>query len=88
MVLVTDAPPMNEIANNSCALMLKAEYSGQKSIAPRFSVIHSALESAVEKALALDDESIAILGSAAQKRVLFFKQEFYENLNSAIKNLS
>ena len=88
VVLVTDAPPMNEIANKNCALMLKAEYSGQKSIAPRFSVIHSALESAVEKAIAMDDDAIATLGSAAQKRVLFFKQEFYENLNSAIKNLS
>lgn len=87
VVLVTDAPPMNEIANESCGLMLQAEYAGQKSIAPRFSVVPSALESVVEKALAMNDESIATLTRAAQQRVLYFKQEFYANLDAAINNL-
>lgn len=87
VVLVTDAPPMNEIANENCALMLQAEYLGQKSIAPRFAVVPSALEHAVEKALAMDDESITTLTAAAQQRVSHFKQEFYANLNAAITNL-
>lgn len=87
VVLVTDAPPMNEIANENCALMLQAAYSGQKSIAPRFAVVPSALESAVEKALGMSDESIAALTSAGRERVLYFKQEFYANLNAAINNL-
>lgn len=87
VVLVTDAPPMNEIANESCALMLQAEYSGQKSIAPRFAVVPAALEKAVEAALAMNDEAIETLTSAAQQRVLYFKQAFYTNINSAINNL-
>lgn len=87
VVMVTDAPPMNEIANKSCALMLTSEYSGQKSIAPRFAVIPSALEQAVEKAMKMDDESIVIMGKAAQERMQYFKQEFYNSLNSTIKNL-
>jgi glycosyltransferase involved in cell wall biosynthesis len=87
VVLVTDAPPMNEIANDSCAVMLQAQYSGQKSIAPRFSVVPSALEDAVEKVLAMDAESIARLTVAGQQRALNFKKEFYEYLAAAIKNI-
>ena len=87
LVMVTDAPPMNEIANENCALMLTAEYSGQKSIAPRFAVKPSALEQAVEKALMMSDEEIAAITTAAQQRVLDFKQAFYAHLEKAISNL-
>jgi glycosyltransferase involved in cell wall biosynthesis len=87
VVMVTDAPPMNEIANESCALMLTATYSGQKSIAPRFAVVPSALELAVEKAMQMDEESITIMCKSAQQRMQDFKQEFYISFNSAIKNL-
>ena len=87
VVMVTDAPPMNEIAAADCAILLKAEYSGQKSIAPRFAVVPSALESAVEKVLAMDERTITAMTSAAQQRVLHFKQEFYAQLNEAVKKL-
>lgn len=87
VVMVTDAPPMNEIANESCALMLTAEYSGQKSIAPRFAVVPSALEIAVEKAISMDEESINRISSAAQQRMQDFKQDFYTSLDDAVKNL-
>lgn len=87
LVMVTDAPPMNEIANNDCALMLAAEYSGQKSIAPRFAVQPSALEQAVEKALAMRDDEIVAITTAAQQRVLDFKQSFYRHLENAINSL-
>lgn len=86
VVLVTDAPPMNEIANETCALMVAAQYSGQHSIAPRFAVVPSALECAVEQAMKLDEASIAKFGDAAQQRMQDFKQEFYANLNKAIKS--
>lgn len=88
VVMVTDAPPMNEIANDSCALMLTSEYSGQKSIAPRFAVVPAALEAAVEKAMGLDEESITKIGAAAQQRMLDFKQDFYNSLDNAVKNLN
>lgn len=87
VVLVTDAPPMNEIANKNCAVMLEAAYSGQKSIAPRFSVVPSALEEAVKKVLAMDDEAIVAITTGGRKRVLCFKHAFYNNLNAAINNL-
>lgn len=87
VVMVTDAPPMNEIANESCALMLRAEYSGQKGIAPRFSVIPSALEIAVEKAMSLDEDAIKKLCAASQQRMIDFKQEFYSSLDKVLKNL-
>lgn len=87
VIMVTDAPPMNEIANESCALMLTAEYCGQKSIAPRFSVVPSALVMAVERAMQMDEESVTNMGKAARQRMQDFKQEFYSSLNNAIKNL-
>lgn len=87
VVMVTNAPPMNEIANESCALMLTAEYSGQKSIAPRFAVVPEALEATIEKAMKMDDESITKIGVAAQQRMLDFKQDFYNSLHEAVNNL-
>lgn len=87
LVLVTDAPPMNEIADDTCALMLAADYAGQKSIAPRFAVQPSALEQAVEKALTMSDEEIAAITSAGKQRLLDVKQRFYAHLQKAINSL-
>lgn len=87
VVLVTDAPPMNEIANSECALLIGASYSGQKWFSPRFSVEVSALESAVECALQLSAEKIQQLTGNAQLRPTALKQDFYNNLAIAIKKL-
>ncbi|HSC66134.1 MAG TPA: glycosyltransferase [Cellvibrio sp.] len=86
VVMVTDAPPMNEIATDQCAILLGAAYSGQKSIAPRFAVVPSALEEAVESAMQLDEESITKFSDAARQRFLDFKEEFYSNLEKAVKS--
>lgn len=87
LVLVTDAPPMNEVANSDCALLIGASYSGQKWFSPRFSVNASALESTVNYALQLSAEKIQQLTQSAQLRPDELKQDFYNNLAITIKKL-
>lgn len=87
LVLVTDAPPMNEIATSDCALLITASYSGQKWFSPRFSVEASALELTVDYALRLSSEKIQQLTGNAQLRPKALKQDFYNNLAMAIKKL-
>lgn len=87
VVLVTDAPPMNEIANSDCALLIDASYSGQKWFAPRFSVNLPALELAVNSALRLNAGEIKQLTERAKLRLEELRNDFYNNLAAAIKKL-
>lgn len=87
LVLVTDAPPMNEIANSDCALLIGASYSGQKWFAPRFSVNVPAVESAVNTALQLSSGEVQQLTECAKLRLEVLRSDFYDNLAIAIKKL-
>lgn len=87
LVLVTDAPPMNEIANSDCALLIGASYSGQKWFAPRFSVNVSALEAAVNTALHLSSDETQQLTECAKLRLETLRRDFYNNLAIATKKL-
>ncbi|MFC3115012.1 glycosyltransferase [Cellvibrio fontiphilus] len=87
VVLVTDAPPMNEIANSTCALMIGASYVGQKWFSPRFSVDPAALEAAVNKALKMNSEEIQKIVDNAMLRPNSLKQDFYSSLATAINKL-
>lgn len=87
VVLVTDAPPMNEIANSTCALMVGSFYKGQKWFSPRFSVLPAELEAAVNKALQMSGEETQKIVDNAMLRPNILKQDFYSSLASAIQKL-
>lgn len=87
IVLVTDAPPMNEVANAECALLIPAHYSGQKCFSPRFLVSLEGLERVVERALSLSSGEISFLSNAARERPVQLQSNFHEHLGLAIKNL-
>ncbi len=87
IVLVTDAPPMNEIANADCALLIAANYSGQKLFSPRFSVNPLTLAHTVNAALQLSSVQIQQLSDNALRRPSELKDSFYSKLEQVIKTL-
>ncbi len=87
VVLVTDAPPMNEVADTDCALLIAATYSGQKLFSPRFLVNSSAIEDTVEAVMRMDEERIQQLIENARRRPDVLKERFYNNLAMTIKKL-
>jgi hypothetical protein len=87
VVLVTNAPPMNEIANSDCALLIDAEYIGQKLFSPRFSVKDSALEGAVARAMMLEDGDINQISRKAIDRSQELRNNFITSLDFEIKKL-
>jgi hypothetical protein len=68
VVIVTDAPPMNELADESCALMVAWDRSEPRHLGTCFHVEKAALEAAIETAIAMPDEGEARLGEAARAR--------------------
>lgn len=87
LVLVTDAPPMNEVANKDCALLIAASYSGQKWFSPRFLVDLAALEAVVERALTLDHATLEQVVANARAQPGLLKDNFYQHLSLAINKL-
>lgn len=87
VVLVTNAPPMNEIANSDCALLIDAEYIGQKLFSPRFAVKDSALEEVVARAMMLEDNDINQISRKAIDRSQELRDNFISSLDFEIKKL-
>lgn len=87
VVLVTNAPPMNEIAQPQCAILLDAEYSGQKYFSPRFAVKEAALEAAVYEVLAMGEEEIARISQNAMARSRELQQCFLHTLEEQVKRI-
>lgn len=87
VVLVTNAPPMNEIAQPQCAILLDAEYSGQKYFSPRFAVKETALEAAVYDVLAMDEQEIARISQNAIARSRELQQCFLHTLDQQVKRI-
>jgi glycosyltransferase involved in cell wall biosynthesis len=87
VVLVTNAPPMNELVTRDCGLLIDAEYAGQKLFSPRFSIKDSALEDVIARAMQLDQNEIDLLSQNAKARFQKIKETFIDNLDLAIKKL-
>lgn len=87
VVLVTDAPPMNEVVDADCALLIAATYSGQKLFSPRFLVNASAVENTIETVMKMDTARIQQLIENARRRPAILKERFYNNLAMVIKKL-
>lgn len=88
VLLVTDAPPMNEIASAECALMVPSAYSGQKSFSPRFAAIPAALEANVMRVLQMTDIDLGLLSTAAEERYQKLRDEFEKRLKDVISRMN
>lgn len=88
LLLVTNAPPMNEILDSDCALMVDATYAGQKILSPRFSALPAALESAVLEVMQLNEQRLATISANAVQRYQQLREDFPEKLMGAIEAIS
>jgi glycosyltransferase involved in cell wall biosynthesis len=87
IIIVTDAPPMNEILNDQCAILVKANYIGQKMLAPRFGASQADVAAAINKVLVLTDEEINQITANAQATYQQLQNSFNGRLEAVIKNL-
>ena len=78
---------MNEIVNDSCAILVDADYIGQKLLAPRFGATLQTAEVAVTKLLALTGDEIEQLSKNARLHYQELEGTFIENMREVINRL-
>lgn len=84
VLLVTNAPPMNEVINRGAAIMVESSYNGQKGYSPRFAALPQALESCIEQVLNMTDEELHGLGCAAAVHYRKLQENFEGRLKQII----
>lgn len=87
LVLMTDAAPMNEYADNHSAIMLQAKYAGQLRLSPRFCIDDAVVERAVEQVIAMPEEEKNRLIHNAKAVNEKLRKRFYSNLQQLILQL-
>jgi len=86
-ILLTDAPPMNEVLDNHCVIFIDANYKTHKGLSPRFVVTKEGLEFAVNRALGLTPQERLVMSERAKRIVVRMEQLFIGNLTRAMDNL-
>ena len=84
VAIVTDGPPMNELADESCALMVAWTRSEPRHLGTCFHVDKAALEAAIETAIAMPDGERARLGEAARARYEEIDQGFRRRIGELV----
>jgi hypothetical protein len=87
LVLMTDAAPMNEYADNNSAIMLQAKYAGQLRLSPRFCIDDAVVERAVEQVINMPEEEKIRLTHNAKVVNEKLRTNFYNNLQQLILQL-
>ena len=87
VLLVTDAPPMNEVVNRESALMVESIYIGQKFFSPRFAAISQSLEARIEQVLNMTNEELEQFSHAASMRYRKLQQDFEEQMGKVIEGM-
>lgn len=87
LVLVTDAPPMNEQLNSSLVINIPASYSGQKGLSPKFTVTQEGLDQAINYALGLDDGELLAYQERGRHLIQAMHSGFLSNVHLALKRL-
>ncbi len=85
VVLVTNAPPMNEYANDKNAIMINAVYAGQMKLSPRFKSSDAQIESAITKTLKMDDAELIQIRRNAININNQLAKKFVQQLESAVQ---
>lgn len=87
IVLLTDAPPMNEIITAQSAILIPAIYAGHKGLSPRFSVTQQGLENSVCQALNLTGLERSEMTSQAKILVSRMDDDYCLNINQAFRTI-
>jgi glycosyltransferase involved in cell wall biosynthesis len=87
IVLLTDAPPMNEIVTDEGAVLIPAIYSGNKGLSPRFSVTQRGLEYSVFRALELSESERSQIAAHAKSFIGRMDDEFRIQLHQALMSI-
>jgi glycosyltransferase involved in cell wall biosynthesis len=88
VLLVTDAPPMNEVTNKETALLVGSTYSGQKRFSPLFAPLPQAVEANIERVLNMTDEELERFSIAASARYLELQRDFEIRLGEVIDGIT
>lgn len=87
VVLVTDAPPMNEQLTSATSIKIESAYAGQKGLSPKFAVTQRGLECAVAQALALDERQILIYQQQGRQLLQKMRADFLANLQLLLADI-
>lgn len=84
LAIVTGAPPMNELANSDCALMVAWDRSEPRHLGTCFHVDRAALEAAIETAITMPDEEKLRFAAAARARYEKIDSGFRERIRQLV----
>jgi glycosyltransferase involved in cell wall biosynthesis len=88
IVLLTDAPPMNEVVTDKSVVLIPAIYCGHKGLSPRFSVTQHGLEHSVSYALNLTEDDRSEIAAHAKILISRMDDEFRLRLSQLLMIIS
>jgi glycosyltransferase involved in cell wall biosynthesis len=78
VVVVTDAPPMNEHVDEECGILVAAGRSEPRHLGTNYFVDRKALESAIDGLISMPDAGKASIGETARRRYQSIDRSFLE----------
>ena len=87
IVVTTDAPPMNELVDDSCGFRVRALHAGKSYMDDRWSVDPESLESCIQNILKMAESDLVEMGKAARLRYEKLNTGFPSNLLNAVDEL-
>jgi hypothetical protein len=87
VTITVDAAPMNELVSAERGLLVPYDTTGTQRLATTFRFDERALESTIERAIAMSDDEWRLLGSKARSWFLANKQGFSTRLQTALNAL-
>lgn len=87
VAITLDAEPMNELVTTRRGLLVQARATGTQDLATLYEADATSLEQAIEQCLAMDEATIAALGSNARQWFEHNRAEFPARLAAAVQSL-
>lgn len=85
VVVTTDAPPMNELVDEACGLLLPCRKSGISYMDAKWEVEDAGIEAAVEQILGMDWDALAGMGRAGRARYEERDRSFRERFRGILE---
>ncbi|MBS0213819.1 MAG: glycosyltransferase [Proteobacteria bacterium] len=85
IVLTTDGAPMNELVTPDRGLLIEPARTARLNLSPQYFVSVEAIEAAVERALALDAQRLAVTSAAARAFFVAGDRAFRQRLPDAVR---
>jgi len=87
VVLTTNAPPMNELIDESCGFLVDHDSEESLNLGTVYKVSRESLEQNILKILSMPTSCLEEMGGAARARYDLMKQIFRSNMDSFIKDV-